>query len=266
MSVSVHLPSGRFTGIGSRKEFTFRADTDSCKQVKLKRTGPAAAGSVPNKSRRPNELVDDNLTSLAIPVEILNSKLLMVIDTGASCSILDRCTYERLAKGDLLPPIQPCADKFHAVNGSALPVYGRVMIDFKLGEVSYKHSFVITDMPAFHGLLGLDFLGQSIVDVLNGLLWLVKDGGLVSFDCLHIKDNGVRLVCTKQQTIIFLGREIMIPVNSISKPVFKYDTEDLNIMTDLMVKEPFPALTQHFGCLAAAVVAKSEGKTFLSLV
>ena len=160
-----------------------------------------------------------------------------------------------------MPPIQQCADKFHAVNGSDLPVYGRAIIDFKLGEVSYKHSFIIADMPAFHGLLGLDFLGRSIVDVDSGLLWLKIHDEFRSFDCIRIVDNGVRLVCTQKKVIVYPGREVLIAVQNTS--VFKGSSDESK--SDLLVIEPFPALTQQFGCFAAAAVIESKGNAFVSI-
>ena len=66
------------------------------------------------------------LTALTLPVNVDNSQLLFVLDTGAAISILDHCEYVRLLEGGSLLPLQECAQCFHAVNGTELPVYGKV--------------------------------------------------------------------------------------------------------------------------------------------
>ena len=194
---------------------------------------------------------------LAVPLQIADSDLLFVADTGAACSILDRCIYEKLMQEGVLPPLQPCSQRFHAVNGSALPVYGKVPVEFKLGQGYYKHSFIITDMPAYHGIIGLDFMDiyKSVVIVPAGLLWLTRDDNMIQ--CIRVVDNGVRLVCSERRTVIFPGRELMIPV--IRKALLKCPEDDS--LGDLMLIEPFPAVAHLFGCLAAAVVADSKGQT-----
>ena len=148
--------------------------------------------------------------------------------------------------------MRACSRRFHTVNGLALPVYGKVAATFELGGSCYTHTFIITDLPVFHGLFGLDFIDRFRFTITSGTLWL----GRVKIDLIRIEDNGVRLVCSSKRTVILPGKEVLIPVKR--KSLFKQSSS--KNFGDLMVIEPFPGLTQDFGCLAAAVVAETKGQ------
>ena len=174
------------------------------------------------------------------------------MDTGAAVSILDRCLYLKLAEEGVLPPLQACKRRFHAVNGTALPVYGKVKVALELGGSCYTHPFIVTDVPAFHGIIGLDFIDRFKFMITSGTLWL----GSVKIDLIRIEDNGVRLVCSTKRAVIFPGKEMLIPLTK--KSLLKKFCDEM--FGDLMVVEPYHGLTKNFGCLTAAVVAETNGQ------
>ena len=185
-----------------------------------------------------------------------DSKLFFVLDTGAAASILDRCAFEHLVEGGCALSLQKCARQFHAVNGTPLPVYGEVDLSMKIGGSCFRHTFVVTDMPGWPGIIGVDFLDKtnSRIDVRSGMVWL----GDVQVQCTRVEDSGVRIMCVRKRTIIFPGRELRV---RLMGTLVNGNRGKMVAHSGPVLVEPIPGIWERYGCFAATVVTESQGKS-----
>jgi hypothetical protein len=206
--------------------------------------------------RWPYDKNGGRLIALALPAMVGDSNVLFDVDSGAAISILDYTAYSRLAREGGLPPLGECKDKFHAVNGTKLPVHGQVEIPLYISGVVFRHTFVVSDMPFWSGIVGLDFLDAfgAVIDVPQGQITFKCNGMTVS--CSRIEDNGVRFVCTKKRTVIFPNRQLFVGL--VQRRIFGYQADTHPSDTSILV-EPDSRFRSQYGCLAAAVVTRSEG-------
>ena len=94
-------------------------------------------------------------------VERVNTTLL--VDTGASLTILSKRIYDNLATKLSLDPIQK---PITGASGESLVVYGRARVTISIGKMSYNITAAVADI-SMDGVLGLDFMSSNkcMIDV-----------------------------------------------------------------------------------------------------
>ena len=80
--------------------------------------------------------------------------ILLLVDTGASISLMSRGCFKALGSKYKL---QPAQISVHTVDDGEMNVYGKFTCDLRIGFVTVQHLFYVADMEA-EMLLGLDFL------------------------------------------------------------------------------------------------------------
>ena len=195
------------------------------------------------------------LVAIGLPALVGQTSLLLDLDTGASISIVDHSVFLRLAEKGCAPPLSACTRRFHTVNGAKLPVYGKTELTFSLGGANFCHEFVVTNMPCWSGLLGLDFLRQFLKMTVEFQAGRVKLDEL-TIDGVFVEDQGVRPVCVRKHTVVYPGRERLIDVEQKHLGSFKKLDQPRGAF---MLVEPLECYRGEQGCLAASVVTYVHG-------
>ena len=122
-----------------------------------------------------------------IPSTIGNQEFFMLLDTGATVSILSFRTYQSLSP-DLLPDLGPPDTGIYTANGQPVDVKGKINVPLAIGPQTLEHMFYVADIES-EVILGLDFLD--------------------SHECtLNVAG----------QTLVYHGREIPLYLNTRSQP------------------------------------------------
>ena len=80
----------------------------------------------------------------------------LLIDTGATVSVLSKVCFENIAGSENFKLTKVQGDVLSA-SGSALKVLGKVLIHFMLNDTELHHEMIVADIT-LDGILGLDFL------------------------------------------------------------------------------------------------------------
>ena len=101
---------------------------------------------------------------LGIPVSFL-------VDSRASCSLIDYSVFTVLATKQLLVFI-PVEERFLAADGSDMTIYGQVKLTLSSGGQEYDLEVVVADLGCQSAILGLDFSGEqsTVLKVQSGTL------------------------------------------------------------------------------------------------
>ena len=100
---------------------------------------------------------DRTVNSCQVTVVMNGVSIAVLIDTGASKSILDIATWRRIAPAGSRMSAADAA--LRGANGQSLRVFGAIDQTFELQGLNYNQRFQIADTgQALDGLLGLDFL------------------------------------------------------------------------------------------------------------
>ena len=94
------------------------------------------------------------------------SKIDLLVDTGASVSVLHSKIYQKM---QIPPKLVPTSFKLFGVSGAKVKLLGQAQFCFVLGEKEYTWSFVVGEMSSESGILGLDF--QMATDSYLGRRW-----------------------------------------------------------------------------------------------
>jgi transposase InsO family protein len=116
-------------------------------------------GSTANLEQRLNCGINGYLgsTGLFIEARVENESVSLLVDTGASLTIISKKIFDKLSSEHHLDPIQK---PITGASGEALTVYGRTQMLIRVGKKSYNISVAIADIP-MDGVLGLDFMSRN---------------------------------------------------------------------------------------------------------
>lgn len=114
---------------------------------------------------------------LFVSTEIHGNPVTMLVDTGASVTILKREIFETLKPScpNLLKPVDL---NLTTATGEIAPLLGKIVVDIKLGNYSFSHEILVADIQN-DGILGIDFLSTNKINV------------LLSKSCLSVKRNKI---------------------------------------------------------------------------
>jgi hypothetical protein len=152
-------------------------------------------------------------SSSMIPIQIHNTSVSAVLDSGAQVTILSDKIYNSLAKK---PPVM-CRVKLRMADGSTLTDGKRVgPVKMKIGDKYYQY-FIIVAPLAEDMLLGHDILKsgpESTMDFLRGVLYF--DGQIILTESENLDDPETSEISTIKR--------IKIPAGSIRRIVCKMNT------------------------------------------
>ena len=91
-----------------------------------------------------------------LPVEINEQEITFLVDSGASCTMIDASIYQNLTKSIPLQ-LSPIADTFVLADGSQLEVLGEIVLEGRIGDQWYPMTLVVAEFGDNTAILGLDF-------------------------------------------------------------------------------------------------------------
>ena len=97
-----------------------------------------------------------------LPVEINEQEITFLVDSGASCTMIDASIYQNLTKSIPLQ-LSPIADTFVLADGSQLEVLGEVVLEGRIGDQWYPMTLVVAEFGDNTAILGLDFMEDQDV-------------------------------------------------------------------------------------------------------
>jgi hypothetical protein len=98
-------------------------------------------------------------TGLFIETRVENESVSLLVDTGASLTIISKKIFEKRSSKHYLDPIQK---PITGASGEALTVYGRTQMLIRVGKKSYNISVAIANIPmAGVTCIDLDFMSKN---------------------------------------------------------------------------------------------------------
>ena len=99
----------------------------------------------------------------------LSVPLDMLVDTGATVSLVDKKVYDLVKTGC---PLRKVKSRLIADNGESLQVYGETCLELMLQGHLVKHNVIVCDLPGAKAIMGVDLIEDlgGMLDVANGAL------------------------------------------------------------------------------------------------
>ncbi|CAG2211125.1 unnamed protein product [Mytilus edulis] len=109
------------------------------------------------------DLARDSLHSLYMPVEINNTKLEMLIDTGSPVTLLAENIIESLGVG--LSDLSKVESTLSAADGNKMSIKGQIKVNLKIDQSQYRQNTIVTKLGKLKGIIGMDFLQNNKCDL-----------------------------------------------------------------------------------------------------
>ena len=90
---------------------------------------------------------------------VFDQILPFLVDSGASCSLIDKSMYDELCKRHKMN-LRPVNQAFVLADGTGLRVFGEVEDDLEVGGTLVTQGLVVADLGGQSAILGLDFLEE----------------------------------------------------------------------------------------------------------
>ena len=97
-----------------------------------------------------------------VPINIHEENIIFLVDSGASCTMIDTLTYHKLTKFNPLP-LSPITDIFVLADGSQLSVLGEVEFEGRIRDEYYPMTAIVAELGDNAAILGLDFMENNDV-------------------------------------------------------------------------------------------------------
>jgi len=188
----------------------------------------------------------NNLSSSTILLQVADTQLHALVDTGATHSCINDKVYDLLNKDLKFPLLLPDRHNLSSADGSILNVRGRVNLPLTIGNLQLYHKFNVITNLSQDMLLGLNFLKahKASIDLSNNLLSL--HDGMTQQDFLNTETEVDTIkVFSTHTTNIQPRTEIIIPVQIQS---------DINNITGIL--EPLNTLFTDFKLIGSRCLVK----------
>ena len=136
----------------------------------------------------------------------------MLVDTGATVSLVDKKVFDLVRSGRALQKVKR---RLIAANGESLKVYGEARLKFMLQGHLVKHDVIVCDLPGAEAIMGIDLIEDlgGVLDVANGTLHAKSLGVTLRLHRAGVsKCSKVALVDTSiippRSEVILAGRKI----------------------------------------------------------
>ena len=187
----------------------------------VEREADSSAGS----SERPAEILQIKSTGWYIDCVIFDQSLPFLIDSGASCSLIDKALYDTFLK-DSSVRLKPVEQSFVLADGSGLKVYGQVQVDLEIGDRLIAQELVVAELGATSAILGLDFLenNDAALRPSRGHL-LIGDGSIPAYrEGLRmgvLRISLVEAVSIEPQSIKIMDAKVEVNARGMEKMVLR---------------------------------------------
>ena len=156
-----------------------------------------------------------------VPVEVESNKLITLLDTGASHSLVAKKWFDELAK-KLHLKLRPVNIRISVADGSALKTYGSTRLPIKIGRCSFYCDVVVADLPDIDLLFGHDLLTRFSASISygSGKLTLTEPntGQYFAVKLSRALSNKSCRIYTKHDVHILPSSETLIPSTLGGRP------------------------------------------------
>ena len=139
-----------------------------------------------------------------LPVEINEQEITFLVESGASCTMIDASIYQNLTKSIPLQ-LSPIGDTFVLADGSQLEVLGEVVLEGRIGDQWYPMTLVVAEFGDNTAILGLDFMEDQDV-----ILRLSLGKMMIGNETVVLHRENAEKGCYR----ISLGNTLTIPARS----------------------------------------------------
>ena len=195
-----------------------------------------------------------------LPVEIKEQEITFLVDSGASCTMIDASLDQNLTKSIPLQ-LSPIADTFVLADGSLLEVLGEVVFEGRIGDQWYPMNLVAAEFGDNTSILGLDFMeDQDVILRLSLGKMMIGNETVV----LH-RENAEKGYCR-----ISLGNTLIIPARSCKVVEVEVDIEksvDSGEAPRVCLVECLPTLADTNGIvIGSQLVELNQDKVLINLI
>ena len=191
---------------------------------------------------------------------MFGEKVPFLIDSGASCSLIDVSIFLALSSERHIP-LSEIHETFAVANGGELLVYGEIMVNLQVGRRSYPQALVVADLGSRSAILGLDFMRRhrAVLRAASGTLNLGRTTVLLHREKGRQRCNRVSLT----ETLTIPPRSMKVVEVEVGREVLASHDE----VPDVGVVEGLASLVELTGLMAVGgVVSVKEGKVPVNLL
>ena len=149
-----------------------------------------------------------------------------VVDTGASCCLVNKAVYDQLPD-EVRPVLQPTDVNIEGVGSQILETYGTARFELQLGGVFFHHDMIVCDLVD-DGIIGSDFMESHCASVNYKPLTLKLDDHTIPM-FRYRRNNPIVALCTVRRTLLAPGEECILKAK-VKGPV--------NLDSDYIVSSP----------------------------
>ena len=183
---------------------------------------------------------------LIVPVKISGLGVRMLLDTGASVSLISTYLWENLHAVDSRWILMPSEAKVRTVSGDLANVRGEIVLEVAIGQQYYVHQFLVMDIQE-DVILGLDFVQRYQVDWNWGRGVLTLRGReAVAFKKYKLGDAKAKRIVARSRTLILASS--MAVVNT------KIQSQCVGALPDWGMVVPTKNPVHAMGAVAAATL------------
>lgn len=178
---------------------------------------------------------------------IENIEANMLVDTGASVTIVSTKFFESLMETDQLPQIAPISVKLVSASGDEISVRGQCNMKLSFKDIEIPQAVIVAEIKT-SCILGLDFLSKNSCDI--------------NLNKMMLKDQGLEIPCfSKSSTMscckISLTEDIVIPPHCEYIALARVMNPSLELQTGIL--EPLGKFVGKHEILIPQTLVKVQG-------
>ena len=186
---------------------------------------------------------------LIVPGKISGLGVRMLLDPGASVSLISTYLWENLYAADPRWTLMLSEAKVRTVSGDLANVRGEIVLGVAIGQQYYVHQFLVMDMQEDV------ILGWTLFPAISGRLELgarvltLRGRNAVAFKKYKLDDAKARRIVTKSRTLI--------PASSMAVVNIKIQSQCVGALPDWRIVVPTKTPVRAMGAVAAAILVDS---------
>ena len=168
-------------------------------------------------------------------IHVAECALETCVDSGATYSILNAATYDRIRmipgnKGRV-PDVQPTKTRLSGASGANIPLRGISLITFNIGNAEYSYPMIVGELSGLDVLLGIDWLDFIQAEINFGTMRMTlgqrQTVQLRSFPCLGFAQE--RYVCTRKSITLVAGHTTKVECQLMRNHEETHDFRDVEL-------------------------------------
>ena len=183
-----------------------------------------------------------------------------MVDSEASCTLIDTLTYHKLTKFSPLP-LSPITDIFVLADGSQLSVLSEVEFEGRIGDEYYPMTAIVAELGDNAAILGLDFMENNdvILRLSTGKLMIWNE--TVNLHREHAGKGCCRISLCETLTIPFRSCRVVEMDVDIGKVAVKLDQGQADCLVECLPIAKSTGIT-----MGSQLVKLDQNKVLVNLI